>query len=262
MQVVGPSAVPQPPPPVQFNLASLLPPRTATPLPQQFTPLMLHSSLLVILAVRNHYILARLLLWLLAHTPHPGYLHVAVGMVRECDEAFAAMEMLIELLDALARLASMKSLECPPITNSCNALLTEILAKHRDTMLYRRWTEENPALVPAQVRAAPPQHVQTANILPHTQAHIRTVMNDSGPIAEPVEQIMKAPLPSLEKIATAVIHLFVSANDSTRSYAGRHAAALLSLAEPTCSKLGVALKSGLSPCIPIANITSFYIVVV
>lgn len=244
MQAVDPSAAPQPPPPVHFNLASSAPSTSSS---LHFTPLMLHSSLLVILAVKNHYVLARLLLWLLARAPHSGYLHVAVGMIRACDEAFAAMEMLTELLDALARLASTKSSECPPIANSCNALLAEILAKHRDTSLYRKWTEENPALVPAQVRAAPPQHLQPVNILPHTQAHIRTVMVDNGPIPEAVEQIMKSSF-SLEKITSAIIQLF-SANDSTRNYA-LHAVTLLSLAEPACSKLGVALKVALSSCIP------------
>lgn len=183
-------------------------------------------------------------MWLLSHSPHAGYLHVAVAMVRACDEAFAAMEMLTELLDVLARLASTKSSECPPIANSCNALLAEILAKHRDTLLYRKWTEENPALVPAQVRAAPPQHVQSVNILPHTQAHIRNVMADNGPIPEAVEQIMKSTF-SLEKIATAIIQLFITSSDSTLAYT-RHAVTLLSLAEPSCSKLGVAMKVALS----------------
>jgi hypothetical protein len=251
MQAVEPSAAPQPPPPVQFNLSSVLQ-RNTSPVPQRFTPLMLHSSFLVIFAVKNHYVLARLLLWLLARTPHPGYLHVALGMVRACDEAFAAMEMLTELLDTLARLAATKSSECPPIANSCNALLAEILAKYRDTLLYRKWTEENPALVPAQVRAAPPQHVQSVNIPLHTQAHIRTVMSDYGPIPEAVEQIMKSSVP-VEKIVTAIIQLFISTNDSTRNYA-RHSVTLLSLAEPACSKLGLSMKLAFSSCIFYFNV--------
>jgi hypothetical protein len=243
MHAVDPLSAPQPPPPVQFNLTDSNPSRA-----QRLTPLMLHSSLLVILAVKNHYVLARLLLWLLTHAPHaPGYLHVVVGMVRACDEAFAAMEMLTELLDALARLASVKSSECPPIAHSCNALLAEILAKHRDTLLYRKWTEENPALVPAQARAAPPQHAQSASITPQIQAHIRTVMADYGPIPEAVEQIMKSPVP-LEKIATSIIQLFASTSETTNNYA-RHAVTLLSLAESGCAKLGGVLKLALSSCI-------------
>lgn len=294
MHAIESSSAPQPPPPVLFKkLASTRPP-AITPSPYvpvtpivtgtvpgavtasvttttvtvaaassstmpstpatELTPLILQSSLYVILAVRNYYVLTKALLWLLGHTTDPGYLHVVVGVVRASSEAFVMLEHLDELLSALARTCAVKQSDShpsPPITNACTALFAELLAKYRELPACKEWKEENSAMVPAQARSS--SSSSSNNILPHTLAQIRAVVAASGPIPEPVEAILRSSF-SLEKIVAGCVQLFTTANTTitdnnnnklkdggSRPFA-RHVALLLSLAEPTAAKLGIALK--------------------
>ena len=207
-------------------------------------------------------------------------------MVRAYDEAFASTDTLDELLYTLARAcAPAKSTATthapappssdllPPISNACSALLTELLAKYHHLPLCKRWVDENPALVPAQARVhaqshhAPQQQPSSNNLLPHTIAQIRTavVAATSGPIPDSIESILRSSF-SLDKLVAASVQLFSAAKQQQEEDAvtgghgvegrgphpltfARHVVSLLSLAEPTSAKLGVALKHSLSTCI-------------
>lgn len=229
MHAIEPSAAPQPQPPVLFSQCS-------TPSTQSFSPNTLRLSLHIILAVKNYYILARLLLWIVTHTARAEYINVALGMIRASEEAFIAMEMLPELLDALARFAPPKPQEQLPIANAISALLADILTKHRETSVCKKWTEENPALVP-----------QTRTTLPQSQsavAQVRDVLSRSGPIPESIENFINLQV-SLDKMASLCIQ---SLAENAHPVA-HHAVLLLSLLEPGSLKLGNALKSAISTCI-------------
>lgn len=233
MHAIEPSAAPQPPPPVLFSQDST----------HSFSPITLRSSLHTILAVKNYYILARLLLWVVSRTTLPGYVNIAVGVIRACDEAFIAMEMLPELLDTLAKAGKLQDQQPLPAINSLNAMLADILAKYRETSACKKWTEENPGHL-SQSRTVQ----QSQPLLPNAVAQIRDVLSRSGPIPEDIEQIIKS-YHSLEKAVGACIHLL--AEDGRPIV--RHAVLLLSLVDPSSTKLGGALKSALSACILFYN---------
>lgn len=260
-----------------------------------FTPHMLQASLYILLAVRNYYVLARVLLWLLSHcaaspnmspplgspplalpsnsTHHHHHLHVlllaVVGMVRACDEAFVIMELLEELLTALARACAMgKASDLPPVVNACNALLTELLVKYREHPACKKWADENPHVASAHARAhtlAAVHAHSSSNILPHTSMQIRSVMAACGSIPEPVEAILQSSF-SLDKIISGSVQLLSSTSvaaaagdngeddtDGNRSNLLSYVCMFLSLAEPTPAKLGSALKHALTSYIPIGT---------
>ncbi len=267
MHSINPSAAPQPSPSVLFTRLpppSPLSPLTPIPSPSTLSPSRsssffssrtLLASLYTILSVKNYYILTRLLIWLLTHVTNSGFLQVAVGLIRVFDEAFVSTEMLDELLPLLAAHSSPSSTSST--SNACSCLLADIITKYHESLVCKKWCEENPTHPAAQPATKQSQNTSSPSY-PFVQqfAHTRTqtyssvVPNGSGHVHYPTESITH--FGNTEKLITIIGNFIeekgasndeLERSEESESY---QSAKSLFLIEPSPSKLGAALKNSLS----------------